>query len=75
MVIYFGVERLGPWWTGSFIENLPLSGEPIRCQSDHGGYACPQGGDAMSNGDGTDSSTRVPVVRREWALVVTSYHV
>jgi hypothetical protein len=29
----------------------------------------------MSASDGTDSSTRVPIVRRVWAPVVKSYHV
>jgi hypothetical protein len=29
----------------------------------------------MSGGDGMDSSTQVPVVRRACALAVTSYHV
>jgi hypothetical protein len=23
-MIYVGVDRLGPWWTGSFMENLTL---------------------------------------------------
>jgi hypothetical protein len=38
----------------------------IRCQSDHDDYACSCGRVAMSGGDGTDSSTRVLVVRCEW---------
>jgi hypothetical protein len=28
----------------------------------------------MLDGDGTNSSTRVPIVRCAWAPVVTSYH-
>jgi hypothetical protein len=43
---------------------LPLSGELIRCQSDHGDYACYYGEVVMSGGDGTYSTTRVPTVRR-----------
>jgi hypothetical protein len=48
----------------------PLSGEPIRCQSGHGDYACSQGGVVMSGGDETDLSTQVNVARRTWVLVV-----
>jgi hypothetical protein len=47
-------------------------GELIRCQSDHGDYACSCGGVAMSDSDGTNFSTRVSVVRRAWAPAVTS---
>jgi hypothetical protein len=36
-------------------------GELIRCQSDHDDYACHRGGVAMSGGDGTCSSTQVPI--------------
>jgi hypothetical protein len=36
---------------------LPVSGELIRCQSDHEDYACSHGGVAMSSGNGTDTST------------------
>jgi hypothetical protein len=40
----------------------------IRCQSYHGNYVCSGGGDAMSRGDGMDSSSRVPLVRSVWHL-------
>jgi hypothetical protein len=36
---------------------LPLSGEFIRCQSDHGDYAYSHGGVVMSGGDEMDSIT------------------
>jgi hypothetical protein len=29
---------------------------------------------SMSGGDGTDSSTRVPIVRRAWVQMDMSYH-
>jgi hypothetical protein len=41
----------------------------IRCQSYHDDYACYCGGVAMSGGDGMDSNTQVPAVRRVWMLV------
>jgi hypothetical protein len=50
-------------------------GELIRCQSDNNDYVCPRGEVAMSDSDGTNSNTRVLVVRCVWAPVVTFYHV
>jgi hydrogenase maturation factor len=44
----------------------------MRYQSDHGNYVCSHVGVAMSGGDRTDSSTRVPATRRVWASVVLS---
>jgi hypothetical protein len=55
-----------------FMENLPISGELIRFQSDYGDYASSCGGVAMSNGDSMNSSTQVYVVRYTWAPVVMS---
>jgi hypothetical protein len=45
----------------SYGEARLYQGVIIRCQSDHGDYACSRGGVDMPDGDGTDSSTRVPV--------------
>jgi hypothetical protein len=42
-------------------EAHPFQGEFIRCQSDHGDYACSRGGVAKSGGDGTDCSTQMPI--------------
>jgi hypothetical protein len=39
----------------------PLSGELIRCQSDHSDYACPRGGVAMSSGDGNIRTHKTPI--------------
>jgi hypothetical protein len=69
-MIHFGVDRLGPLWTRSFIENAPLSGKLMRCQSDHGNYACSHGGVDMSSSGWTSSHTRVPVARHMWLRVV-----
>jgi hypothetical protein len=52
----------------------PLSGELIRCQSDHGDYACSHGGVAMSCGDGMDSSSQVSTTRCTWVPVVMSHY-
>jgi hypothetical protein len=41
----------------------PLSGELIRCQSEHGDYACSRDGVAVSGGNGMNSNTRVLVAR------------
>jgi hypothetical protein len=49
-----------------------LPSELIRCQSYHSDYVCSHGGDAMSGGDGTDSSTRVSAARHAWTHVVMS---
>jgi hypothetical protein len=43
----------------SYGEPCLYQGEFIRCQSDHGNYACSHGRVAMSVSDGTGSSTRV----------------
>jgi hypothetical protein len=43
----------------------------IQRQGYHGDYACSFGIIAMSGGDGMDSSTQLPAVRRVWVLVVT----
>jgi hypothetical protein len=51
----------------------PLSNELIRCQSDHDDYRYSHGGVTMSDGDGMNVSTRVPVTRHAWAYVVMSY--
>jgi hypothetical protein len=47
-----------------------LSSEIIRCQSDHGEYACSRGGVAVSGGDGMDYNTQVPVAKRVRVTVV-----
>jgi hypothetical protein len=59
----------------SYGEVRLYQGELIRCQSDHGDYACSRGGVAMSDGDETNSSIRVSVVSYVWAPVITSCHV
>jgi hypothetical protein len=46
----------------------------IQCQSYYGDYACPYGRVAMSDGDGTTSSTQVPAVRCVWVPVAMSCH-
>jgi hypothetical protein len=38
-------------------------GKFIRCQSDHGNYACLHGGVVMLGNDGTGSSTQVPICK------------
>jgi hypothetical protein len=48
-------------------------GELIRCQIYHCDYACLHDEVAMSGGDGTDSSTRVPATMCAWAHVVMPY--
>jgi hypothetical protein len=53
-----------------YIEPRLYQGELIRCQSVHGDYTCSCGGVAISSGDGTDSSTQVPIVRRLWLHLV-----
>jgi hypothetical protein len=50
----------------------PLSGELIRCQSNHDIYACSHGGVAMSGGDGIDINSRVPIARHTWESMVVS---
>jgi hypothetical protein len=55
-------------WRTSF-----LSGEFIRCQSDHSDYVYSRDGVALSGGDGTDSSTQVPVARHAWAPMIMFY--
>jgi hypothetical protein len=55
----FGLDL---WW-----KIPPLSGELIRCQSNHDVYACSRGGVAMSGGD-----SRVPVARPTWEAVAAS---
>jgi hypothetical protein len=45
----------------------------IHYQSYDGDYACSLSRVAMSNGDRTYSSTRVPTSRDAWASVATSY--
>jgi hypothetical protein len=45
---------------------MSLSGELIQCQSDRGDYVCSRGRIAMTDGDGTDSSTRVSATRHAW---------
>jgi hypothetical protein len=47
-------------------------GEIIRCQSDHGDYACSHRGVVMSDSDGMDSGTQMFVAKRTWAPVVMS---
>jgi hypothetical protein len=49
-------------------------GELIQCQNDHGDYVYSFRVVVMSVDDGTDSSTRVPIVSCVWALVITSCH-
>jgi hypothetical protein len=51
---------------------LPLSGELIRCQSNDDVYEYSRGGVAISGGDGADISSRVPIARCTWELVVAS---
>jgi hypothetical protein len=46
----------------------------IQCQSYCGDYVCSFGDVAVTGGDGTGSSTQVPVVRRAWAPAAMSYH-
>jgi hypothetical protein len=58
----------------SYGEASLYQGELIRCQSYYDDYACSCGGDAISGGDGIDSSTRVPIVMCVWVFVVTSCH-
>jgi hypothetical protein len=55
-------------------EALLYQGELIRYQSDHDDYVCSCERVAMLGGDGTDSSTRVPIVRSMRMLVATSYY-
>jgi hypothetical protein len=74
--ICLGVDRSGLWLDLiSYEEARFYQDELIQCQSDHGNYACSHGGVAMSDSDGMDSSTQVPVVRCAWAPMVTSCHV
>jgi hypothetical protein len=40
----------------------PLAGKLIWCQGNHDIYECSHGGVPMSGGDGTHTSSRVPVV-------------
>jgi hypothetical protein len=44
-------------------EPCPYWVELIQCHSDHGEYECSHGGVAISGGDGTCSSTQVPVAK------------
>jgi hypothetical protein len=44
-------------------ELCPYRGYLIRCQNDHGDYTCSRGGVVMSDDDGTDLSTQVPIAR------------
>jgi hypothetical protein len=48
----------------------------IQCQSYHDNYVCSYGGVAMSGGDGTDSGTQVPTIRRAclWPRLVIARH-
>jgi hypothetical protein len=57
-----------------FGEACLCQGELIRCQSDHDDYMCYCRRVAMSDGDGTDSSAQMPIVRCVWASVVMSCH-
>jgi hypothetical protein len=57
------------------MENLAFTrGELIWCQSYHGNYVCSCARVAMLDGDGTTSSTQVPVVRCAWVHVGVSCH-
>jgi hypothetical protein len=53
----------------------PLSGELIRYQSDYDDYVCLHDEVSMLDGDGTDSSTQVPVAKRVWVHVGTCGYV
>jgi hypothetical protein len=46
----------------------------IQHQSFYGNYACTFGRVAMSDGDGIDPSTWVPIARGAWVPAVLSYH-
>jgi hypothetical protein len=55
-------------------EALFYQGVLIRSQRYHSNYVCSCGGVTMSDGDGMDPSTQVPVVRCVWVPVTLSYH-
>jgi hypothetical protein len=50
----------------------PLSGELIQCHNYHSDYACLHGEVVVPGSVRMDFSTRVPITRCVWALVVTS---
>jgi hypothetical protein len=54
-----------PGGSDILLRTPPLLSELIRCQSQHGDYACSHDGVAMSGGDGMNSNTRVPIARQE----------
>jgi hypothetical protein len=50
----------------------PYQGELIRCQSNHGDYACSRGEADVLGGNGMSLITRVTVARSSWVTDVTS---
>jgi hypothetical protein len=48
-------------------------GKLIQCKSYHDDYACSCGGVTLSDGDGMDPHTQVPIVRCAWVHVTMSY--
>jgi hypothetical protein len=68
------LNHLSGWGVGPPERESILWSGSILCQSYHDPYACSScNGTTLSGDDGMDSSSRVPVVRRAWELVVTSF--
>jgi hypothetical protein len=74
-MICFGVDCPHPSWTESYMENpafIRASLSDVRAIMAIMRVRVEEL--SMSGGDGTDSSTRVPIVRRAWVQMDMSYH-